>query len=375
MVDIFWNESQEMLRNAARDFMNREAPKDVIVKLQSSETGTTPELWKTIADLGWLGMMIPEQYGGGGSSVTDAAALFEELGRGPLPGPIVSSGVLGAQIVFEAGTEEQKKQILPEVTSGRQVLALAMTEPDYGWGADSVQMAAKRNGNSYALNGTKVFVADAAAATHLITPVRTGKGDNDVSLLLVDRRHPGVSVRNLEGFLGWQAEVVFKGVEVPAANLLGGAENKGWPALGRALEKTLPVLCSYMVGGCQAVFEMSVGYSQTRIVFGTPIGRFSRVADHIVRLVNHLDGARWTTYEALWNLDKGRPASASVHLAKAVSSEAYWEACNAAHEVHAGIGTDLGYGLTVHTQMSRTMFHYLGDPKWHKRRMADVLEW
>ena len=130
-----------------------------------------------------------------------------------------------------------------------------------------------------------------------------------------------------------------------------------------------------MVGGCQAVYDMSVSHSRTRVQFGVPVGRFQRVQDHIVRLVNHLDAARWTTGEALWKLDTGRPAEASVHLAKAVASEGYLEACNAAHEVHAGIGSVNEYGLAAHTQMSRTLFHYLGDPRWHKRRMADALEW
>jgi len=161
---------------------------------------------------------------------------------------------------------------------------------------------------------------------------------------------------------------------VPAENLLG-AENSGWAALERALEKAIPILCAYQVGGCQAVFEMSVAYSQTRVQFGVPIGRFQRVQDHIIRLVNHLDSARWTTYEALWKLDSGRPAAASVHMAKAVTSEAYLEACNAAHEVHAGIGSAQEYGLVKHTQMSRTLFHALGDPRWHRRRMADALNW
>ena len=118
---------------------------------------------------------------------------------------------------------------------------------------------------------------------------------------------------------------------------------------------------------------MSVAYSQTRVQFGVPIGRFQRVQDHIIRLTNHLDSARWTTYEALAKLDSGSDARAAVHLAKAVTGEAYLEACNAAHEVHAGVGSAHEYGLTPHTQMSRSLFHQLGDPKWHKRRMADAL--
>jgi len=186
---------------------------------------------------------------------------------------------------------------------------------------------------------------------------------------------PGVSARTLPGFLSWQGELKLDNVEVPVENLLGGSENGGWAALDRALEKAWPILSAYQVGGTKAVFDMSVAYSQERVQFGVPIGRFQRVQDHIIEIVNHLDGARWTTYEALWKLDTGRPARASVHLSQALASEAYVEACNAGHEVHAGVGSMHEYGLVKHTRMSRTLLTYLGDPKWHKRRMADALAW
>ncbi len=119
---------------------------------------------------------------------------------------------------------------------------------------------------------------------------------------------------------------------------------------------------------------MSVEYSRTRIQFGQPIGRFQRVQDHIINLVNQLDSARWTTNEALWKLDTGRPAAASVHLAKVVTSTAYHMACLHAHEVHAGTGATMEYGLVLHTRMSRTLLDYLGGPDFHRQRLADALE-
>ena len=374
-MDLSLTESQQMLKNTVRAFMDREAPKEALVALQSSPTGYDQRTWEAAADLGWLGMLIPAEYGGGDGTLTDAAVLFEELGRGPMPGPFFSSGVLGALTVLEAGTEEQKRRILPGVANGNTILTLALTEPNAGFGPRGVSLAATRQGDAYVLDGVKLFVPDAVSATHLIVAVRTGEGMEDLSLLLVDTSLPGVRARVLPGFIGWQCEVTFEDVRVPSGESLGGSENTGWAALSRALEKATPILCAYTVGGCQAVFDMSVAYSQTRVQFGVPIGRFQRVQDHIIRLVNHLDGARWTTNEALWKLDTGRPATASVHMAKAVASEAYLEACNAAHEVHAGIGSSHEYGLVKHTQMSRTLFHALGDPKWHKRRMADALRW
>jgi alkylation response protein AidB-like acyl-CoA dehydrogenase len=374
-MDLSLTEHQQLLQQNVRSFMQRRLPRGTLVALHRSGTGYQAETWNMIAALGWLGLLIPADYRGGGASLTDAAVLYEEFGRGPLPGPFFSSGVLSALTVLEAGAEEQRQRILPEIASGRQVFTLAITEPARSWGPQGVALTPERRGDRYLINGAKLFVSDAGAATHLIVALRTGSGREAISLLVVDKQTKGVSVRVLPGFLSWQAEVSFDNVEAPASALLGGSQDSGWAALTRAMERALPVLCAYQVGSCQAVFERAVEYSQTRMQFGVPIGRFQRVQDHIIRLVNHLDAARWTTYEALWKLDTRRPATASVHLAKAVTAEAHLEACNAAHEVHAGIGSAHEYGLTPHTQLSRTLFTYLGEPKWHKRRMADALAW
>jgi alkylation response protein AidB-like acyl-CoA dehydrogenase len=374
-MDLSLTDAQEMLRAAARTFVEREAPRHTVVALQRAESSLVPELWRKASEAGWLGILVPTAFGGSESSLTDAAVLYEELGRAPLPGPFFSSGVLGVLAVMEAATEAQQQAILPSVARGESVLSLAITEPNSSWGPEGIALTPERRDDRYRLDGTKLFVSDATAATHVIVAIRTGSEPGEVGLLLADTRAPGVRVRRLPGFLSWQCEVTFDGVEVPGAELLGDRESQGWTLLERALLRALPILCSYMVGGCQAVFDMSVAHSRERVQFGVPIGRFQRVQDHIIRLVNHLDAARWTTAEALWKLDTGRPAAAAVHMAKAVSSEAYLEACNAAHEVHAGQGSLTEYGLVAHTQMSRTLFSYLGDPRWHKRRMADTLEW
>jgi alkylation response protein AidB-like acyl-CoA dehydrogenase len=374
-MDLSLTEAQEMLRAAARTFVEREAPRHTVVALQRSESSLVPELWRKASEAGWLGILVPTALGGTESSLTDAAVLYEELGRAPLPGPFFSSGVLGVLAVMEAATEEQRRAILPPVARGESVLSLAITEPNTSWGPEGITLTPEQRDDRYRLHGTKLFVSDATATTHLIVAIRTGNEPAQVGLLRVDTRAPGVRVRRLPGFLSWQCEVTFDNVEVPATQLLGDRKSQGWMLLERALLRALPILCSYMVGGCQAVFDMSVAHSRERVQFGVPIGRFQRVQDHIIRLVNHLDAARWTTAEALWKLDTGQPAAAAVHMAKAVSSEAYMEACNAAHEVHAGQGSLTEYGLVAHTQMSRTLFSYLGDPRWHKRRMADALEW
>jgi alkylation response protein AidB-like acyl-CoA dehydrogenase len=374
-MDLSLTEPQELLRASARSFVEREAPRHAIVAAQRGDEALAPALWRKAAELGWPGILVPAAYGGSDSALTDAAVLFEELGRGPVPGPFFSSAVLGALLVREAGTEAQRRALLPRVASGEIILTVAISEPNASWGPQGITLTPPRRGDRYRLDGVKLFVSDATAATHLIVVARTGDRPDDLSLLIIEAAAPGVRARRLPGFLSWQGEVTFDGVEVPAAAVLGGREGRGWAALERALLLAWPVLCASMVGGCQAVFEMSVAHSQQRVQFGVPIGKFQRVQDHIIRLVNHLDAARWTTAEALWKLDTGRPAVDAVHLAKAVSSEGYLEACNAAHEVHAGQGSLTEYGLVAHTQMSRTLFPFLGDPRWHKRRMADALQW
>lgn len=378
-MDLGLTEAQELLKTTAAHFIQQEYPKETIMALEPTPTGVTPELFHKVAELGWLGIVIPETYGGEGRSFTDAAVLFEELGRGPVPGPYFSSGVFGALTVLHGGTEVQKHDILPRVATGAQVLSLAVTEPHYGWRPETVQMRANQQRGSYTLNGVKLFVHDAQAATHLVCAVRTSPSSNSASsgitLLIVDAHAPGVTIRTLPGWMSQVDEVRFTNVQVPTTAVLGSMEGQGWETLEAAVLQAIPILCAYQVGSCQTVFDMAVAYSRTRVQFSQPIGRFQRVQDHIINIVNNLDAARWTTYEALWKLDTGLPAAASVHLAKAVTSEAYLKVCDSGHEVHAGVGVIREYGLTLHTQRSRTLYHLLGEPRYHRRCLADALGW
>jgi len=371
-MDLSLTDTQRLIRESARDVVAGDLDKDTLLDLDRLPAPMTDELWAKMAALGWMGMAIPEEFGGTGNSLTDVAVLFEELGRGPVSGPMFSSGVLGALVVLEAGSMAQKKEWLPGVASGERILALAATEADYGWAPERVRMTARREGDGYRLTGTKLFVHDAASATDLLVLARVEDSDG-LALLRADAKAPGISIRALPGFITGLAEVVFEDVAVAAADRLGGDWDV-WPAFDRAVLSALPVLCAYKVGGCQAVFELSVEYSRERTQFGQPIGRFQRVQDHIVHIVNYLDAARWTTYEALWKLETGASdAATGVHMAKAVASESYMRACDFAHEVHAGIGVVREYGLTLHTKMSRTLYHCLGAPKAHRKRMEATL--
>ena len=367
-MDLSLNDTQQLIQDSARDFVRGSCGRDVLLKLDRDPGALMNTLWKPMSELGWTGMAIPEEYGGTGNSLTDVAVLFEELGCGPVPGPLFSSAVLCARILMEAAGDTLKKAWLPRIASGERVFALALTEQQYNWSAHGLRTHAKRTGNDYVLSGTKVFVHDALHATDLLVAARVD-GAANISLIRVDAKAAGVVVRALDGFITGMTEVLLDNVKVSAADVIAD----GWPAAERAMLTVTPVLCAYKVGSCKAIFDLSLNYARERTQFGQVIGRFARVQDHIIHMVNYLDAARWTTYEALAKLDSGADATASCHVAKSVSSESYMHACDYAHEVHAGIGVSREYGLTLHTRMSRSLYHCLGAPKMHRKKLESVL--
>jgi len=369
-MDLKLNDDQSMLKKVAADFLKAEAPSYVITDWFQQKTSFVPELYQKTADLGWLGMVIPEEFGGGGASCMDCAVVFEELGRGPLPGPYYSSGVLAGQILLEGGSDAQKKSLLPRICDGSAILIPAVSDDSIKWGPRSVQSRITRNGKGYSLNGVKRYVFDGNAATAFVCAARTDTGA--VTLALVDRNAPGVTVEPIVGFMIGAAEVQFANVAVESEDIIGDLDS-GWAVLEEALLKVLPIVCAYKVGACQEIFEITNEYTRTRVVFGQPIGRFQRVQDHCVDISIHLDGARWITYETLWKIDAGLSAAANVHQAKAVASEAYYQSCNFAHMVFAGPGTDYKHPLMAHSVLAHSLYQYLGTPLHHKRAMMDVL--
>ena len=370
------NESEKALQTTALDFMQREAPNEIIRALQDSDTGYSEEMWRKAAELGWLGIVIPEKYGGMGSSKISAAALFEALGSGPLPGPYFSSAILSAEIILAAASETQKKEILPDIAQGKKIVALALTEPEYSWTPDGIQMRASSKDGGFVLKGEKLFIIDGKAATHFIIPARTGDGRDPakgISLFLVDSGRKGVAVRRLPGYLGEGTfELKLDSVRVEPQDVIGKMNN-GWASLQQGIEKAIPVLCAYKVGGCQKLVEIALEFSRTRIQFSMPIGRFQRVQDLIMVMVDYTDAARWTTYETLWKMDTGRPLEESIHLAKTVASEAYWETATLAHRVFSGVSYSKRHPVSFHTRASRYLYNFLGEPAYHRQKMGKLL--
>ena len=231
-MDLSLTEEQQMLRNTARDFMKREIPRWQVVKeIDESASGFSEELWRKMAEMGWLGMVIPEVYGGMGSSLTDLAVVYEELGKAALLMPFFSSAVLSASIILEAGSEEQRKELLPAIAQGGKILTLALTEDDYGWEPECIRLSATRENGNFVLDGTKRFIHDAQVANQVICVARTKESKDPaegITLFLVDMDSPGLSRQDLTGYIGEKLnELTFNSVEVPESDILGEVD-KGW---------------------------------------------------------------------------------------------------------------------------------------------------
>ena len=374
-MDLTLNEIQTMLQSSAREFMEDQLPKTRVLEIDDGESGFDSDLWESMSELGWPSLAVPEEYGGLGQGWVDLGVVSEVMGSYACPSPLLSSAVLSAQAILAAGSEDQKQAMLPGIAAGQQIYTLAYTEPDYSWSPSAVQLRATANNGGYTLNGTKLFIPDANVADRILVVGRTAGGSADgLGLFAVDRAAPGVSVRVMDGWIGPKAcEVNFNNVSVSSDDVLGDPAG-AWGAVEAAMDRATAVLCAFMAGGTQRVYDMTREYSQSRIAFGVPIGTFQRVQDHVIDALTDADSAKWTAFEALWQLDEGMSdAQVGVSTAKAVASLGFPRACDAAHHVHAGVGADLEYGLTQYTKRARTLQHYLGDHVYHKARMARLM--
>ncbi|MFC1958175.1 acyl-CoA dehydrogenase family protein [Chloroflexota bacterium] len=382
-MDFSLNEEQEMLKTAARDFLEAECPESLVRAVEEDEEGYSPELWRKIADLGWLGLVYPEKYGGEGMSFLDLAVLYEEMGRVMFPSPHLSTVVLCGLTILESGSEEQKADILPKVVKGDLILSLALTEPDSSWegkawDAEGVTVPAVADGDDYIINGTKLFVHDAHIADYLLCVTRTrdaGKPEDGVTLFLVDARSHGISYTLLNTTAGdKQSEVMFDKVKVPGKNMVGKLHG-GWASLARVLQQGAVLLCAEMVGAGQRLLEISVDYSKTRIQFDMPIGINQYVQEHCVNLLSDVEGARWVTYQAASKLSQGLPCDYEVAIAKAWTNAAHERACWSAHQVHAGVGYTVDDGvLPLFSRRAKGQQLYLGDARHHLMKVAEQMD-
>ncbi|MFO8011640.1 MAG: acyl-CoA dehydrogenase family protein [Dehalococcoidia bacterium] len=371
-MDFDLTEEQQLLRNSARDFLTAKCPKEVVKELEAGETGHSPELWRMMADLGWMGLPVPEEYGGAGFNFLDLAVLFEEVGRAAMPGPLFNTVVTGALPILEFGAEEQKRNFLPEISSGDRIVTMAISEPNVNYDARYIATTATRQPDGFSISGTKLFVPYPHVADFILVAARTGgkRGDDKgITVFIIDAKSPGLTMTQLKNIASDKLyEVVFDDVSVSADAILGELDD-GMTVLESTLLKARAIQCAMMVGGAQQELEITAEYTRTRVQFGQPIGAFQAVQHRAADMLIDTSGARLITYQAVWRLNEGLPAEKEVALAKSFTDMASQRVALGAQQLHAGIGFDTDYDLHFYYRRQKAFDLRLGTTEHNLKRL------
>ena len=375
-MDFGLNEDQETLAKYARDFLTNECPATFVRRMMEHETACDQQFYAHMAELGWMGIAIPDTYGGQGMTYVDLAVLMEEMGRALVPGPFFASVCLAAPLVITAGNDDQKRTIAGGIASGERIATVAYTEPSGRLDAGGIQMAAKERGDSFVLTGAKHFVLDAHVADTLLVAARTsGDGAEGVTLFVVDTAAAGVSIaqqQTMDSTRRW-CEVSFENVEVSSGSVLGEPE-RGWPVLEQSLMRSIALLCAECVGGAQTALDMSVEYARERVQFGRPIGSFQAVKHKCAEMLVDVELSRSAMYYAAWAASEDEtelPLAASI--AKAHCGEAYTRVAGTAIHVHGGIGFTWEHDLHLYFKRAKVNEVFLGDPTYHRELVARLV--
>jgi len=378
-MEFSLNEEQEMLKTMARDFLANECPKTLVRELMVDETGHSPELWKKIAEVGWLGLVFPEEYGGADMNFRDLTILFEEMGRAMLPGPFFSTLLLVGLPILNAGTEEQKKEYLPRIANGEIVCTLAALEEDGDLWAEGIQLKATKRGDDYIIDGTKLFVPDAKAADYILVAARTQRSSNPeegITLFLVDTTEWGIYATPLMTMdeTRKQYEVIFNQVAVPSRNIIGEL-HQGWPIIKDTALKATAALCAEMVGGGEWVLETTVNYAKDRMAFGVPIGSFQIIKHKCADMFSALEYARSLMEWAAEAIKDGSPdVSTAVSMAKSYCGDAYRFVTDNGVQVHGGIGFTWDHDMHLYFKRARSSDTAFGDSNYHRELIAQRLD-
>jgi alkylation response protein AidB-like acyl-CoA dehydrogenase len=355
----------------ASDFLTDNFPKKTVKALEESELGYSPELWKQMADLGWMGLALPDKFGGAGMGFLDLAMLVEEMGRACLPGPYFSTVILAGLAIADAGSDEQKQQYLPGIASGADIWTLALTEANGRYDAAGVEVKATADKGGYIINGTKLFVPDANVAGHLLVVARTAdKAENGISVFIVDGKAAGVSHTVLPTIANDKlCEVVFNNVKVPAANILGGL-NQGWVVVQAIMKRAAVAKCFEMVGCLQQALDITVAYEKDRKQFDKPIGSFQIIQHYSVDMLSDVEGARLSAYQAAWMLGEGMPCDMEIAVAKAFAGDACQRVMALAHQIHGAIGVTIDHDLQYYTRRAKAAEVTFGDGRFYREVVA-----
>jgi len=375
-MNLDLTEEQEMLRTMAKDFLIKECPKTLVRELEENEKGYSPELWGKMADLGWMGLVLPEEYGGMGMDYMDLIILLQEMGRNILPGPFFCTVVLGSLPILSAGTEEQKKEFLPRIAKGDMISTMALYEPNAGYNAASVETKAVAQGDSYVINGTKLFVENAHIADCMIVVTRTTVGANPeegITLFLVDAKSPGIKCEVIPTIgMDKLCEVVFENVTVPKTNMLGEAD-KGWPIVTKTLDHAIMAKCAESVGGLEASLDMTLDYVKERVQYKRPIGTFQVVQHYCANMWTNVSTSRNLMYKVAWMLSEDMATPKDIAAAKAWINEAYKFVTERAVQCHGAIGLSRDHDIGLYYRRAKSADVVFGNSDYHKEIVAQQM--
>jgi len=375
-MDLDLTQEQRILKRSARDFLKKECPPSLLREMKDDERGYPQKLWDQMADLGWMGVMIPEKYGGIGGDYLDLCILLESMGASCCPGPFFSTGVLGGTAGMLAGTDEQKATFLPKIADGDLIFALATTEPGAWYDVSGIVMSATEGKEGYMLNGTKLFVQNAHIADYIICAARTDASkapEGGLTLFLVDAKSPGVKCTPLKTLAyDKQCEVIFDKVNVPKTNILGEID-QAYSTCENLQIQAAVAKCAELVGCIQTAFDMTVAYAKERKQFGRPIGSFQAVQHHCANMVVDVDGSRFITYQAAWKISTGLSAGMDAAMAKAWTSNASSAVTALAHQIHGAISFTDEYDVHLFYRRAKAGEVAFGDAEYHLEKVARQL--
>jgi alkylation response protein AidB-like acyl-CoA dehydrogenase len=374
-MDLDFTEEQNMLRDMVRGLCEDQVPVKVVRELEDDPTGYREGLWKKMAELGLLGLMLPEKYGGAAQSAIEGALLYEEFGRSLAPSPHFPSCVLGGGALVVGGSEDQKQAWLPKIISGDAILTPAWLEPKNGFGPNGVQMKAVAGQGGFRLTGTKLHVPFASSASRLLVLARTGDADTDVDLFLVDPSAPGIKTRQMLNLASEpQYEVTFNDVAVSAADRIGAARS-GWATWNQVMHDGIIFLAAQAAGGADRALEITVEYAKVRQQFDKPIGSFQAISHYLADATTNIDGAKTLVYEAAWARSAGRPIQRLAPMAKLYACQTYRDAAAIFVQIHGGYGFTVEYDIQLYFRRAKQMQLSWWDTRYLEELIAsDVLD-
>ena len=366
-MDLDFTEEHEMLRDMVRGVCAEYSPLEVVRECENDERGYPKALWEQLVELGLVGILIPEEYGGQGQTLLEAAIVYEEFGRSLAPVPHFHSAVLCAGALAIAGSEAQKKEWLPGIASGERILTPAWLEPRNGFGPKGVQLRAEPDGDGFVLSGTKMHVNFARVADRLLVLARTGDGLEDVDLFIVDPSASGVTLSQRFN-LGSETtfRVDFEGVRVSEADRIGAA-GSGWTTWNTVMLDGIVLAAAQAAGGAKAALEITIDFAKTREQFGKPLGAFQSISHYLADAATQIEGGSTLVYDAAWSRSIGKDTKLMAPLAKLFMCHAYRDVTAMCQQVWGGVGFTIEYDIQLYfrrakqLQMSWWDDRYLGE--------------